>query len=164
MVVFGALVLAPALVSTANASLLQIIAGGLDLVYDGSAIYDATTPAGGLTTTTWQTLNPLATYLLSVAISDYVTIHDDTCPITPLRNWIFPVDVARATEDLNRLCEMIEFMEDFARFGVPFLNHLSWVPVSHLASVLLERGDLLLERSPEVVVGFAHSSSQAKRV
>ncbi len=47
MVVFGALMIAPVFATTANASLLQIICGGLDLVYDGSAIYDATAAAGG---------------------------------------------------------------------------------------------------------------------
>jgi hypothetical protein len=45
--VLGALMIAPVLATTANASLLQIICGGLDLVYDGSAIYDAGSPLGG---------------------------------------------------------------------------------------------------------------------
>ena len=45
--VLGALMIAPVLATTANASLLQIICGGLNLVYDGSAIYDAGSPAGG---------------------------------------------------------------------------------------------------------------------
>lgn len=47
LVVFGALLLTPALVSNASANMLQIIAAGLDLVYDGTDIYDAASINGG---------------------------------------------------------------------------------------------------------------------
>ncbi len=67
----------------------------------------------------WEETHPIASYLISIAVSDYVLLMDDSC-ITPesgyipLRNWIFPRDVPDAMVDLVPLCDMMVFMESIA--------------------------------------------------
>ena len=48
LAIFGGLLFAPGLVPNASANMLQIIAAGLDLVYDGTDIYDAVSINGGM--------------------------------------------------------------------------------------------------------------------
>ncbi len=83
------------------------------------------TPEPGWIRWAWECLNPIATYLVSVAISDYVTF-GETCttpaagPI-PIQHWVFEADRARAEIDFAPLCDMIAFLED--RCGAyPFAN------------------------------------------
>jgi len=73
----------------------------------------------GWKTYVWEETYPIASYLISVAISDYELLADDSCVLplsgyVPLRNWIFPPDVIKAEADLVSLCDMIEFMEGIA--------------------------------------------------
>ncbi len=74
----------------------------------------------------WAETYPIATYLISVAISNYVLLEDDTCVTTqsgyiPLRHWIFPADLDSAAAHLPSTCGMIEYLED--RFGpYPFVG------------------------------------------
>ncbi len=82
-----------------------------------NGILRASTPAApGWTTWDWEETHPIASYLISVAISDYVLLADDcasqaTGATIPLRNWIFPPEVTAAEADLVPLCEMINVLE-----------------------------------------------------
>jgi aminopeptidase N len=68
----------------------------------------------------WETAYPIASYLVSIAVSDYETLAGSCLAGTgrtiPLLNWIFPVDVPRAEVDLapDLVCDMIHFMEGLA--------------------------------------------------
>jgi aminopeptidase N len=66
----------------------------------------------------WREDYPLATYLVSVAVSDYTLLSEDCATSLgnqiPLHNWIFPPDVAAAAADLEPLCAMIDFYEGVA--------------------------------------------------
>jgi len=87
---------------------------GLVAVSNG-ALYRSETPPGLPWTWEWRSAYPIAAYLVSVAISDYVSF-GETClteasgPI-PLQNWVFPADRARAEIDFAPLCGMLEFLE-----------------------------------------------------
>jgi aminopeptidase N len=92
-----------------------------------NGILRAATPAApGWTTWDWEETHPIASYLISVAISDYVLLEDDCWSeaagsTIPLRNWIFPADVTEAQADLIPLCEMINVLEN--HFGpYPFAD------------------------------------------
>ena len=77
----------------------------------GNEVYEA-----GWRAFTWYEAHPIATYLISVAISDYTLLQED-CTTTggsdiPLRNWVFPPDAADAAVDFGPLCDMIDFCEN----------------------------------------------------
>ena len=73
---------------------------------------------------TWSEPLPIPTYLVSLAVSDYVTIEDSyNGPAGPinLRHHVFPADEADAREDLSILPEMLDFCGEL--FGpYPFVN------------------------------------------
>ncbi len=77
----------------------------------------------GWRTYRWQEAYPIASYLVSVAISDYREL-TSACTTTlgtevPMHNWVFPRDEADAVIDFEPLCDMMDFCE--SRFGVyPF--------------------------------------------
>jgi aminopeptidase N len=69
----------------------------------------------GWKTYTWLSTYPLASYLVSVAISNY-EFWQEECATTlgttiPLVNYVFPLDRAEAEFDLARVCEMLEACE-----------------------------------------------------
>jgi len=73
----------------------------------------------------WMESYPISSYLISVAISNYVMFYDyyhyapdDSMEIV---NYVYPEDFVKAQEDLNVTADMIEFFA--ATFGqYPFLN------------------------------------------
>ncbi len=80
----------------------------------------------GWKTYEWREDYPIAAYLVSVAISDYVML-EEACTTTglgsvvPLKNWVFPFDVEDAIIDFQPLCEMVDFCESV--YGAyPFLG------------------------------------------
>jgi len=80
----------------------------------------------GWKTYAWREDYPIAAYLVSVAISDYVPLVE-ICTTTglgsvvPLRNWVFLFDVDDAIIDFEPLCDMMDFCE--SRYGAyPFLG------------------------------------------
>ncbi len=87
---------------------------GLVAVSNGT-LHRSDRPAGLPWTWEWRSAHPIAAYLVSVAVSDYVTF-GETCvteasgPI-PLQNWVFPADRARAEIDFAPLCDMLDFLE-----------------------------------------------------
>ncbi len=73
----------------------------------------------GWKTYRWREDYPIATYLVSVAVSDYREL-TDPCTTTlgtdvPLHHWVFPSDVADAVVDFAPMCDMVDFCE--SRFG-----------------------------------------------
>jgi aminopeptidase N len=98
-----------------------------DLVGVSNGTLISETPAGpGRTTYAWREDYPIATYLVSVAISDYVLLEEDCITSglgsnVPLKNWVFLADVDDANIEFAPLCDMMDFCE--SRFGVyPFLG------------------------------------------
>ena len=83
-------------------------------VSNGTAVGEAAAEPG------WRTFNwredyPIATYLVSVAVSDYILLSED-CITTlgtdvPLRNWVFPATEANAVIEFAPLCSMVDFCE-----------------------------------------------------
>jgi aminopeptidase N len=71
----------------------------------------------GWKTYLWQENYPIATYLISVAISNYVYL-ESPCVTpggtdVPLKNWVFRPDSTAAVVEFAPLCEMMGFCEDF---------------------------------------------------
>jgi len=73
----------------------------------------------GWKTYLWSEAHPIATYLVSVAISDYVLLAEDCQTkggsFIPLRHWVFPKDEESAAIEFADMCPMMEFCEN--RFG-----------------------------------------------
>ncbi len=89
----------------------------------------------GWSTWHWVESHPIATYLVSAAVSDY-TVLQEACVtpasgVIPLRNWVLAPDVEDAAADFAPLCDMMAFLEELAgpypyadeKYGhVEFLN------------------------------------------
>jgi aminopeptidase N len=69
----------------------------------------------GTHTSIWRTEHPIATYLVSIAVSDYTHFESSCDAINPveIHNWVFPPHSNHAEIDFAPLCEMINFMESF---------------------------------------------------
>ena len=71
----------------------------------------------GTRTVLWRESHPIAPYLVSVAVSDYVHF-DETCVTSlntvSLDHWVFPHHHDWAQIDFAPLCDMIDFMEGLA--------------------------------------------------
>lgn len=68
----------------------------------------------GTRTFTWVESHPIATYLISVAVSDYVHfggICNTTHSSVPLDNWVFPHHYDWALIDFEPVCDMMAFLE-----------------------------------------------------
>ncbi|HKQ98696.1 MAG TPA: M1 family aminopeptidase, partial [Candidatus Polarisedimenticolia bacterium] len=68
----------------------------------------------GTRTTQWRSDYPISTYLVSVAISNYVTWTDFYTPVTggpvmPVQHWVYPEHETAAREDLNVTVPMLTF-------------------------------------------------------
>lgn len=76
----------------------------------------------------WSHAHPVASYLVSLAISDYAVLEDsvtvssgDSTVVVPLRYYVYPEDAAAARASFARTGEMIKFLSD--RFGLyPFAD------------------------------------------
>ncbi len=85
-----------------------------------------TVPEPGWKTFSWRENYPIAAYLVSVAISDYVLLEENCLTaglgsVVPLKNWVFLADVNDAIIEFAPLCEMMDFCE--SKFGAyPFLG------------------------------------------
>jgi aminopeptidase N len=72
-------------------------------------------PEAGWLTYHWREDYPIAPYLISVAIADYVRL-DDHCSTAagseiPINHWVFPPDEDDALIDFAPMCEMMEVCE-----------------------------------------------------
>jgi len=85
-----------------------------------------TSPEPGWKTFAWREDYPIAAYLVSVAISDYVLLEEDCTTaglgsFVPLKNWVFLGDRDDAIIEFAPLCDMMDFCE--SRYGAyPFLG------------------------------------------
>jgi len=89
------------------------LAAGQGLLVDQAAA-DA-----GYTSFTWFHQYPIASYLVSVAVSNY-EFWEETCTTTggtsiPLVNYVFPQDLEESYVDFGRTCDIMQVCED--RFG-----------------------------------------------
>jgi len=86
------------------------------MVVAGNGLVVSEEPADpGWKTTTWLSTYPIASYLVSVAISNYEWWQED-CTTTlgtsiPLVNYVFPLDRAEAEFDLGSVCVMLDACE-----------------------------------------------------
>jgi aminopeptidase N len=70
-------------------------------------------PGPGLRRFVWATPNPIASYLISLAVCDYVS-RTETCGDLPLQYHVFPTDVDSAEVAYARTCEMVGFLGEIA--------------------------------------------------
>lgn len=89
----------------------------LSAVSNGSLI-GITTPETGWRQYDWHETYPIPTYLVSVAVSNYVSWSEDCQPqVGPdvrLDYHVFPTDEAKARVDLAPTCDMMDFMTGLA--------------------------------------------------
>ena len=70
----------------------------------------------GTDTWSWVTEHAVSTYLVSLAVSEYVHFgeicHAPLSGNIPFEHWVYPHDEADAREDFSNLCDMMAFMEN----------------------------------------------------
>jgi aminopeptidase N len=114
---------------------------------DKAAVYTTITAPEGMTavsngnfggqngrTWSWYEPLPIPTYLVSIAVSDYVRIeeqYDGPAGPIDLRHFVFPEDEADAREDMSILPEMLDFCGDlfgpYPFTGQPFgIAEIPW--------------------------------------
>ncbi|MHB8080087.1 MAG: M1 family aminopeptidase [Candidatus Krumholzibacteriia bacterium] len=100
----------------ATATIAVTVPDSLTVVSNG-ALVGETAPAPGLRRSVWRERHPIATYLVSIAVSNYVR-WDETCPCAagevPLSFHVFPQDEARARVALAPTCDMLRCLETLA--------------------------------------------------
>jgi len=78
-------------------------------------LVEESTPEAGWRRFAWQENYPIATYLISVAASDYSVWHEE-CPgreqMVTLSYYVYPEDRQDAEYDLALTCDMLQFLED----------------------------------------------------
>ena len=106
--------------------LLQIYTVPDPMLAAGQGLLVAQDPADpGYTTFRWFHQYPIASYLVSAAVADYV-LWGESCTTThgtsmPLMNFVYPEDDVESRVDLGVTCDMIQVSEDL--FGVyPFAD------------------------------------------
>jgi len=101
----------------ATADLALTVPDTLFAVSNGNLL-GISSPTAGWSRYAWQESHPIATYLVSVAISNYEW-WEEPCPglveTVPLLFYVFPQDRARAEFEFAPTCAMLQFLED--RFG-----------------------------------------------
>jgi len=90
---------------------------------NGRRLGETVDPVGQTKTVTWESTYPIATYLVSIAVTNYAW-WEDTCETeagtsVPIVNFVYPEDEALARVDFEPLCAMMDACETW--FGVyPF--------------------------------------------
>jgi aminopeptidase N len=115
-------------------------------------------PAPGWRRFTWATEQPVATYLVGLAVSDYAS-WEETCGAVPLQFHVFPSDIGAAEVVYAPTCEMLQFLEDLVG-PYPFpgekyaQSEISWIGAmeNQTATVVAQAVVLGGESSQLVVV------------
>ncbi|MGD9548622.1 MAG: M1 family metallopeptidase [Candidatus Krumholzibacteriia bacterium] len=98
-------------------SLAATVPDGLTLISNGTLV-STTEPEPGLIRYAWREAYPMATYLVSIALTDYVTWTEACTPAggppVDLEFHAFPQDREKAEIDLAPTCAMLEMMTDLA--------------------------------------------------
>ncbi len=98
-------------------SLTVTVPDHLKAISNGTLMFEDA-PAPGLRRASWREAYPIATYLVSVAATNYDSWSEDCLPgdAPPVRLdfHVFPHDRAKAEYDLARTCDMMDFMVDLA--------------------------------------------------
>jgi len=142
----------------AQVSLAITVPDTLSAVSNGSLIA-VTDPAPGWRRFAWREQYPLPTYLVSIAVSNYVSWSEDclpdTGPAVRLDFHVFPEDRANAEQDLLLTCEMMTFLTDiigpwpypgekYAQVEIKWIGGMEHTTATSL-SQLLFTGDLRQE-------------------
>ena len=100
----------------ATATIAITVPDSLSVVSNGAPVGESA-PAPGLRRSVWRERHPIATYLVSIAVSNYVTWRE-ACPCAagevPLSGHVFPQDEAGARLALAPTCDMLRFLEELA--------------------------------------------------
>jgi len=88
----------------------------------------------GTRTWDWRTEHPIASYLISVAVSEYAS-WSETCPTAEsgpvtVEGYVFPYDLADARQDFSPTCAMLNLMEELAgpyRFADEKYAHVQYM-------------------------------------
>jgi Peptidase family M1 domain/Peptidase M1 N-terminal domain len=94
---------------------------GLIGISNGTLISEGPAAEAGWNTNVWREDYPIASYLVSVAVSDYQLIEsvcvtdlgNDLGYDIPLKNWVFPYHYEAALVDFEPLCEMMNLCEEW---------------------------------------------------
>jgi len=96
------------------ASINVTVPDDLVAVSNGSLL-GTSLPETGWKTYYWQEDYPIASYLVSVAVGDYVLLADHCSTVIgseiPISNWVFPPDEDDGLVDFEPLCEMMDMCE-----------------------------------------------------
>ncbi len=96
------------------------------LVGVSNGVLAGTVSGPGTETFQWRHAHPISTYLVSVAISNYVMLGDTYTPVTggpdmPVQHWVYPQLAANAAQDFIATVPMLEFFS--STFGeYPYVN------------------------------------------
>jgi len=121
-------------------------------------LVQASSPAPGWRRFAWATDQPIATYLVGLAVSDYVG-WSEPCGDVPLQYHVFPSDVDSAAVAFAPTCDMLQFLTDLAG-PYPFPGEkyaqceISWIGAmeNQTATVVAQAVVLGGERAHLVVV------------
>ncbi len=100
----------------ATATIAVTVPDSLAVVSNGALVAEAA-PAPGLRRSVWRERHPIATYLVSIAVSNYVQ-WTEACPCAAgevrLSFHVFPQDEAGARIALAPTCDMLRWLEELA--------------------------------------------------
>jgi aminopeptidase N len=100
----------------ATATIAVTVPDSLSVVSNGALVAE-TTPAPGLRRSVWRERHPIATYLVSIAVSNYVR-WAETCACAagevPLSFHVFPPNEAGARIAFAPTCDMLRWLEGIA--------------------------------------------------
>ncbi len=121
-------------------------------------LVQTSSPAPGWRRFAWATDQPIATYLVGLAVSDYLS-WEETCGDVPLQYHVYPSDVDSAAVAFAPTCDMLDFLRDLAG-PYPFPGEkyaqceISWIGAmeNQTATVISQAAVLGGERAHLVVV------------
>jgi aminopeptidase N len=127
------------------------------IAVSNGVLVQESSPAPGLRRFAWETENPLATYLVGLAVSDYAS-WSEPCGDLPLQYYVFPSDVAAADTVYANTCAMVEFLADIAG-PYPFAGEkyaqceISWIgAMENQTATVMAQAVVLGGRNSELVV------------
>jgi aminopeptidase N len=83
------------------------------IAVSNGVLVQESSPAPGWRRFAWATDQPIATYLVGLAVSDYVS-WTEQCGTVPLQYHVFASDVAAAEVVYAPTCDMLQFLEELA--------------------------------------------------
>ncbi len=123
------------------------------LVAVANGVLTGQTPTDGGTTYMWESGDPIASYLVSVAVGNFVIVDDGTAAGVPIRH-VFSEDVVEdATEATEATPEMVEFFSE--QFGPYPFEAYGTLVIDQPLGVAMENQTLSLFGSDTALLGDA---------